>query len=61
MSFFWLGLIIFVSVPVVVALVIGGLYFYVRLNLVDKLVRIFQEKPLFVIPRGERPLGAGRR
>jgi pimeloyl-ACP methyl ester carboxylesterase len=38
-------------------LVVGGLiayvYWYARRYLVDRLVRIFPEKPLFIIPRGD--------
>jgi len=58
MSCFWLGISILFSVPVFVAMVIGGLYFYVRWNMLDYLRRIFQEKPLFIIPRGEPRPGA---
>jgi len=52
MSSLWLGMAFLVVVPVAVTLIVGGLYFYVRWNLLDNLLRIFQEKPLFIIPRG---------
>lgn len=58
MSCFWLGITVLVSVPALVFLFIGGLYFYVRWSLLAKLLRIFQERPLFIIPRGERRPGA---
>lgn len=58
MSLFWLGILVLVSVPVLVSLVVGGLYIYVRWSLLDNLLRIFQEKPLFIIPRGEPRPGA---
>lgn len=58
MSLLWLGIVILASVPVLVALVVGGLFIYVRMTLLDNLLRIFQEKPLFIIPRGENRPGA---
>lgn len=58
MSCLWLGITILLSVPVVVFLVIGGMYLYVRWKLLGNLLRIFQEKPLFIIPRGEPRPGA---
>jgi pimeloyl-ACP methyl ester carboxylesterase len=41
------------SMPVLVFLVLVFLYFYVRIRYLHFLIRIFQEKPLFVIPRGQ--------
>ena len=58
MSLLWLGIAILISVPLVVTLIVGGLYFYVRCRLLDNLLRIFQEKPLFIIPRGQPREGA---
>jgi pimeloyl-ACP methyl ester carboxylesterase len=52
---FWIGLALMCSVP---ALVLGPLlFFHVRVvrKYVPLLVRIFQEKPLFIIPRGQPP------
>jgi pimeloyl-ACP methyl ester carboxylesterase len=50
---FWLGLALLFSLPVGLALLLTGLYFYLRRKYLQLLVRIFQEKPLFVIPRGQ--------
>src|SRR5262249_51040300 len=58
MSCLWLGITILCSVPVVVLLVVGGIYLYVRWKFLDNLLRIFQERPLFIIPRGEPSNGA---
>ena len=33
-------------------------YFYIRARYLDHVVRIFEEKPLFVIPRGKAPVNA---
>ena len=43
--------------------VLGGFvltapYFYIRARYLDHVVRIFEEKPLFVIPRGKAPVNA---
>jgi uncharacterized protein len=54
MSCLWLGITILISVPVLVGLFIGALYFYVRWRMLEFLLRIFQEKPLFIVPHGER-------
>jgi uncharacterized protein len=52
MSLFWIGALI-VFVPLVVAaLFVLAAYLYVRTKFLDTLLRIFEEKPLFVIPRG---------
>jgi pimeloyl-ACP methyl ester carboxylesterase len=51
---FWIGLALMCSVP---AFVLGTLlYFHIRvvLKYVPLLVRIFQEKPLFIVPRGQQ-------
>ncbi len=52
MSYFWLGLVILLSVPAIVVLAMSAIYLYVRFNFMDSLQRIFTEKPLFIIPRG---------
>src|SRR5262245_21591011 len=41
------------SLPLGIVLLLAGLYFYLCRTYVGHLVRIFQEKPLFVIPRGQ--------
>src|SRR5262249_35304954 len=50
---FWIGLATLVSVPVVVAVVGGGLHLYLRWRFLKVVVRIFLERPLFIIPRGQ--------
>jgi len=58
MSCLWLGITILCSLPVLVLLIVGGLYIYVRWKFLDNLLRIFQERPIFIIPRGEPRPGA---
>ena len=53
MNQFWLGLAIFCSMPVVVASVLLFEYFYLCWKYLPMMVRIFQEKPLFIMPRGQ--------
>ena len=50
----WQALIvgIVVGLPLGVGLFLAVLYVYLRWNYASVLVRIFEEKPLFVIPRG---------
>jgi len=50
---FWLGLTILCSLPVVIAAGLAINYLYLRRNYLHLMARIFQEKPLFVIPRGQ--------
>jgi pimeloyl-ACP methyl ester carboxylesterase len=50
---FWLGLGLMVSTPLAVLVLLVVMYLYLRWKYVPHLVRIFQEKPLFVIPRGQ--------
>ncbi|MDB5311308.1 MAG: Alpha/beta hydrolase family protein [Gemmataceae bacterium] len=50
---FWLGLAVLVVPPIAIGLVLAALYLYLRWRYLGFLVRIFQEKPLFVIPRGQ--------
>ena len=49
---FWLGVAVLLVPPVAWGLGMAALYLYVRWKYVGFLVRIFQEKPLFIIPRG---------
>ena len=53
MQHFWLGLLLMCAVPLVVFLGLVGLREYLRWRYLDFLVRIFQEKPLFIVPRGQ--------
>jgi pimeloyl-ACP methyl ester carboxylesterase len=50
---FWLGLAVLWSVPLLAAGVLASQHFYLRWKYLHLMVRIFQEKPLFVIPRGQ--------
>jgi pimeloyl-ACP methyl ester carboxylesterase len=54
----WLGLGLMVSVPGTLLLLYVLLYFSLRRRYLHHLVRIFQEKPLFIIPRGRPVPGA---
>lgn len=50
---FWLGVALLCSMPVVLLLYAIYLYIYIRVKYLHFLVRIFQEKPLFIVPRGQ--------
>jgi alpha-beta hydrolase superfamily lysophospholipase len=47
------GLWVVLGVAVFLAAAWFGLFYYIKLRFFDKIVRIFQEKPLFIIPRGQ--------
>src|SRR5436305_8119759 len=49
---FYVGLLLAVP-PLLYGLALAVMYLYVRWKYMGFLTRIFQEKPLFVIPRGE--------
>src|SRR5439155_23730874 len=51
-AWIWTGLAIWVSLPLGILLLLAGLHFYLRWRYVPMLVRIFEEKPLFIVPRG---------
>jgi uncharacterized protein len=51
------GVAVMLSLPVGAALLLAGLYVHLCRNYLHNLNRIFLEKPLFIIPRGE-PLAA---
>lgn len=53
MTLFWLGLGLVLSVPLVLALWLVALHYYLRWRYLHLVVRIFQEKPLFIVPRGQ--------
>ena len=55
MLWFWLGLGLMCSLPAALSLLLVGLYFHLCRTYLGYLVRIFQEKPVFIIPRG-RPV-----
>jgi pimeloyl-ACP methyl ester carboxylesterase len=50
---FWVGVTVLLVPPVAWGLGMAALYLYVRWKYIGFLVRIFQEKPLFIIPRGQ--------
>ncbi|MHB1424398.1 MAG: alpha/beta hydrolase [Gemmataceae bacterium] len=50
---FWLGVALLCSMPVLLFVVLVFLHYYVRVRYLHFLIRVFQEKPLFVIPRGQ--------
>ncbi|MFO0825510.1 MAG: alpha/beta fold hydrolase [Gemmataceae bacterium] len=52
---FWVLITVLAFPPVAYGLGMAFLYLYVRWHYMGYLVRIFQEKPLFVVPRGEKP------
>src|SRR5262245_15357078 len=56
MILFWLGLFLFLSVPLAVVVWLWLMRFHLQNKYLHHLVRIFQEKPLFVVPRGQ-PVG----
>jgi len=54
----WIGIVLLMSMPVIVGLCMVGLYFYLWRHYLHYVVRIFQEKPIFIIPRGQPVEGA---
>jgi len=50
---FWLGVGLLFSSSVLVLLFLVALHVYIRVRYLHFLIRIFQEKPLFIIPRGQ--------
>jgi uncharacterized protein len=57
---FYLGLALTCSVPLLVALTLLLLSFHLHRQYLHHVVRIFQEKPLFIVPRGQPLEGAER-
>ncbi len=53
MFLFWLGFGILWSAPVGVLLVFVVRYIELRVRYLHLIIRIFQEKPLFIVPRGQ--------
>lgn len=51
---FWVVILVPLSAAGLFALVMVAAHFYYRLKFGDQIVRIFEEKPLFIIPRGDR-------
>jgi fermentation-respiration switch protein FrsA (DUF1100 family) len=52
-SSLWIGIGLLLSVPVSCALFLVWLYIFLCRNYLHYVVRIFQEKPIFIIPRGQ--------
>ena len=50
---FWLGLTVLMVPPIAIGLGLALLYLYLRWRYLGFVVRVFQEKPLFIIPRGQ--------
>lgn len=50
----WLGIFVLSIPPFAVGLALAVIYLYIRVNYMGYLLRIFQEKPLFIVPRGEK-------
>jgi pimeloyl-ACP methyl ester carboxylesterase len=55
---FWLGLALTFTPPLVVFCYLLEKFFYIKRTYLRHMVRIFQEKPLFIIPRGQPVPGA---
>jgi fermentation-respiration switch protein FrsA (DUF1100 family) len=55
---FWLGLLVTALPALVAGVVLVVLYFYLCWKYLHVVVRIFQEKPLFIVPRGQPVEGA---
>ena len=58
MNLTWIGVMVLAAVPAVFALGLAYIYWFVVHNFLEVILRIFQEKPLFVIPRGDADPGA---
>jgi pimeloyl-ACP methyl ester carboxylesterase len=54
----WFGLGVVLGVPLLLGGTLFVLYFYLTHRYLDFVIRVFQEKPLFVIPRGQPVPGA---
>jgi pimeloyl-ACP methyl ester carboxylesterase len=55
---FWIGLVVLLSMPLLVGSYLVKQHFVLRWFYLRHMVRIFQEKPLFIIPRGQPVPGA---
>jgi pimeloyl-ACP methyl ester carboxylesterase len=50
---FWVGLALWLVVPLGIVVWLTAFHFYLRWKYLHLVERIFQEKPLFIIPRGQ--------
>ncbi len=55
---FWFILSVLAVPPIAFGLALAMIYLYIHVKYMCHLLRIFQEKPLFIVPRGERLGGA---
>lgn len=53
MTYLVIGLVFMLSVPLMILVGMIYLHYWLRRKYIDLISRIFQEKPLFIIPRGE--------
>ena len=51
---FYVGICVLAVPPIALGLALAMIYLYIRLKYMGFLLRIFQEKPLFIVPRGEK-------
>jgi uncharacterized protein len=51
---FWLGISVLAVPPIAIGLALAAIYLYIHVKYMGFLLRIFQEKPLFIVPRGEK-------
>ena len=54
----WFGFAVLLVPPIAIGLALAAIYLYIYVNYMRHLLRIFQEKPLFIVPRGEKLPGA---
>jgi dipeptidyl aminopeptidase/acylaminoacyl peptidase len=57
-SLVWVGLAVMCAVPATLAAYVAVMYAYLRFRYWPAVARVFEERPLFVIPRGEPLPGA---
>lgn len=50
----WMGICLLAVPPIAIGLALSVAYLYIRIKYMGFLLRIFQEKPLFIVPRGEK-------
>ena len=58
MFWLWSGVAVLFSVPVALFLFLVALHYWLRYQYLEFVIRIFQEKPLFIVPRGQPVVGA---
>jgi pimeloyl-ACP methyl ester carboxylesterase len=58
MALFWTGLLLTILPAIVVAVCLTATFFFLIYKYGDFVARIFQEKPLFIVPRGQPIEGA---